>query len=50
MELPPVVKAREIKEKEDIRVRGEEGRSIGKTGKWRKGEHNRNRWDECPVD
>lgn len=28
MEAPAVVKGGEIKEKEDIRVRGEEGRSI----------------------
>ncbi len=33
-----VVKAGEIKEKEDIRVRGEEGRSIRKRGQRRRRE------------
>lgn len=35
MEAPLVVKGGEIKEKEDIRVRGEEGRSIRKRGRRR---------------
>lgn len=35
-----VVKGGEIKEKEDIRVRGEEGRSTRKRGSRRRGESN----------
>ena len=35
MEAPPVVKGREIKEKENNRVRGEEGRSARKRGRRR---------------
>ncbi len=36
MEAPVAVKGGEIKEKEDIRVRGEEGRSIRKRGSRRR--------------
>lgn len=36
-----MVKGGEIKEKEDIRVRGEEGRSIRKRGREERGQYHR---------
>lgn len=42
--LPVVAKGGEIKEKEDIRVRGEEARSTRGRGSRRRTEHKGNRW------